>query len=62
MHILPCDALQRHRSCDTYPRISPGILRLWAVLVFESAVILCITGVMSRKLGTSPFGHLLCAA
>ena len=23
MHILPCDALQRHRSCDTYPRISP---------------------------------------
>lgn len=23
MHILPCDAAQRHRSCDTYPRISP---------------------------------------
>ena len=23
MHILPCDAAQRYRSCDTYPRISP---------------------------------------
>ncbi|WP_372447486.1 winged helix-turn-helix domain-containing protein [Pseudonocardia parietis] len=23
MHILPCNAPQRRRSCDTYPRISP---------------------------------------
>ena len=23
LHILPCNALQRHRSCDTYQRISP---------------------------------------
>lgn len=23
MHILPCNAAQRYRSCDTYPRISP---------------------------------------
>ena len=23
VHILPCDAAQRYRSCDTYPRISP---------------------------------------
>ena len=23
MHILPCGAPQRHRSCDTYPCISP---------------------------------------
>lgn len=24
MHILPCSAHKRHRSCDTYPRGSPG--------------------------------------
>ncbi|GLI29973.1 hypothetical protein BCONGLO52_08140 [Brachybacterium conglomeratum] len=26
VHILPCNAAQRHRSCDTYPRISPLIV------------------------------------
>lgn len=23
VHILPCNALQRHRSCDTYTCVSP---------------------------------------
>src|SRR5699024_11095901 len=27
VHILPCDAAQRYRSCDTYPRISPACAR-----------------------------------
>lgn len=24
VHILPCSAAERHRSCDTYSCISPG--------------------------------------
>ena len=38
VHILPCNAAERHRSCDTYPCISPvrlfvflGSGALWSV-------------------------------
>lgn len=36
VHILPCNAAERHRSCDTYSCISPGILRYTGLITITA--------------------------
>ncbi len=38
MHILRCNASQRHRSCDTYPRISPEAVAVAQVFAWSGVL------------------------